>query len=100
MTLEKDFMGVQHWTSERFNKDIENLSPLDHIYDDDDERIKLVVDSWGDEVWVVGYTDPIRLLTFNNKKSEIPSRILGVRVRDNSFQAWTKEGIYGKRKRT
>ena len=56
MTLEHGECGLGHWTSERFNRDIDGLNPRDVIFDDNDPRIKRYTDIWGGEGWIIGYT--------------------------------------------
>ncbi|KKS94907.1 MAG: hypothetical protein UW68_C0005G0003 [Candidatus Collierbacteria bacterium GW2011_GWB1_44_6] len=84
MTTEIGFWGIVHWTSERFGKDMENLSPTDHFFEDNDPRIKLVKDKWGDEVWIVGYTDPRPQVS----GKELRGKVLGIRVRDNCLMSF------------
>lgn len=82
MTTETDYMGIVHWKSERFNKEGEFQSNA-VFYEDDDPRIELIIDRYGDEIWIVGYTEAIPLL-----RGEIPRRWLGIRVRDNCLMGF------------
>jgi hypothetical protein len=86
MTTERDLNGVVHWISERFGKDIQNLYPGYHFFEDNDPRVQLVTDKWGDQCWLVGYSEGIDLSCSSNGQSHITGNLLVIRVRDWSFQ--------------
>lgn len=79
---------TNHWISERLQKNCEELNPGWHFYEDDDPRIRIVTDRWDEEVILVGYSDPIKLLN-----REQPGWILGVRIRDHCLMGWHPKSI-------
>ena len=89
MTSEKTNFGSVVWKSERFNKDWRELQANAVFYEDDDPRIELVVDRFGNEILIVGYTEPI---VFNvGYGKDIPRHHIGIMVKDNSvttFDDW------------
>lgn len=75
-----DYIGIVHWGSERFNREEKEFQANAHLFDDNDERIQLVTDKHGDEYWIVGFTDPIRVSQYGN---DIESHLFAIRVKDN-----------------
>jgi len=69
------------WISERFKKNLGGFSPMSHFYEDDDPRIELKVDRWGNEKWIVGYNDEFPLLGGLSFGGEL----ITVKVKDNSI---------------
>lgn len=93
MTEKRDSFSI-HWTSERLGKDIENLNLLDHYYEDNDPRIRLTTDRWGDEVIIVGYSDPIEFpFTLPNGETKLSPQIIAIRIRDNCLGHYHPESI-------
>jgi len=94
MTEKRDSIS-NHWISERFARDVEGLSRRDHFYEDDDPRIRLTTDRWGDEVFIVGYCDPIKLVApiRSTGETEICPWIIGIRVRDDCLAYYDPSSI-------
>jgi hypothetical protein len=83
MTEIRGELGIVRWVSNLLGKDVPNLCPLCHFYEDEaigDPQM----DRYGDLRYIVGYTD---------ESPSIPPEIITVRVRDNSL-GFARESIF------
>jgi hypothetical protein len=85
MTSEKDFMGINHWKSERFNKKGE-YQTNSVFFEDNDPRIQKITDKWGDDFWVVGYLEEVKFET--DYGGGIPKKVLAIRIKDNCLMSF------------
>ena len=56
----RDQFGVT-WISKKFKIESSGHAPMAHFYEDDDPRVRPVVDRWGRAWTIIGYTDTIPL---------------------------------------
>lgn len=83
-----------HYTSKRFEIDSPGHSPLDHFFEDNDPRITITTDRWGEEVIIVGYQEPIDYPVNSPSLINIDQgMILGIRIRDHCLGAWHPQSI-------
>lgn len=89
MTSERTDFGTIRYKSERFNRDWKEFQANAHFFEDDDPRIELVKDRFGNDIWIVGYTDPI---VFNvGHGDSVKAHIIGIDAKYNSviiFDEW------------
>lgn len=70
------------WESNRFGLEkIISFGEGTVFFEDDDPRIVLVTDKWGDKSWVIGY---IEKLTLSCSEKPVDGYLISLRVRDNA----------------
>lgn len=85
MTSNRTEFGTVMYKSERFNRDWKEYQTNAVFFEDNDPRIQLITDKYGDEMWLVGYTEPIPLTAGYAK--DIPKHLLIIRVKDNALMS-------------
>lgn len=83
-----------HHSSDRFDFTVQNCNPGEHFFNDDDPRIRITTDRWGDEIIIVGFTDAIYLSDpLSPEKIKISGRVIGIRLRDHCLSSWLPKNI-------
>lgn len=91
-TEQKEFS--QTWRSALLGVELEDVEPGVTFYEDNDPRIRLVTDRWGDEVIIIGSADPVAFNnTLPNGKKEISPRLVGLRLRDGAVLYYDEKSI-------
>lgn len=83
-----------HYSSDRFDFTVQKCNLGEHFFDDDDPRIRITTDRWGDEIIIVGFTDAINISDpLSPEKIKISGRIIGLRIRDHCLSSWLPKNI-------
>lgn len=84
MATEINDKGLINWCSERFGKETMDTNPNLVFFEDDDPRIVLVEDVFGDPCWIIGYSRKIMLPNPREDVTSTGGGVIVLRVRDYS----------------
>lgn len=85
MTTEINKDLLLNWKSDRFKKELSDLTPSSVFFEDDDPRIILTENDLGEACWVIGYAPSVKLVcVHDNGITSVGGAVIVINVRDNS----------------